>query len=239
VSAMRRAGIPRRGALALAAAALAAPALAQAPPPWPQAGPIRLIVPFASGGSTDIIARLLAEEMGRRIGQTIVVDNRPGAGAILGTGLVARAAPDGYTLVVSTISGMAVAPALYGERLGWDADRDFAHIGMILGTPYLLLVHPRLPVATLADYLERARRPPGMAYAHSGVGSVPHLVGIRLARSAGVELQHVPYRGGAQAATDAIAGVVPSVIDSLTAASAHIRAGPLRALAFTTTARVP
>ncbi|MBP0465276.1 tripartite tricarboxylate transporter substrate binding protein [Roseomonas sp. PWR1] len=223
----------RRNLLLLAPALLAAPALAQSYP-----GPVRLIVPFATGGTTDIIARLIAEEMGRRLGTTVIVENRPGAGATLGTGLVARAAPDGTTLLISTISGMAVGHTLYRDRIQWDADRDFAHIATILGTPYLLLVNPQTPMRTVADFVAAAKRPNGVAYATSGIGSVPHLVGLRLAQAAGFELQHIPYRGGSQAATDAIAGTVPSVMDSLTAASAYIRAGSLRALAFTTRERI-
>ncbi len=225
--------MPRRRHLLLAPALLAAPAFAQSYP-----GPVRLIVPFATGGTTDIIARLIAEEMGRRLGTTVIVENRPGAGATLGTGLVARAAPDGTTLLISTISGMAVGHTLYRDRIQWDADRDFAHIATILGTPYLLLVNPQTPMRTVADFVAAAKRPNGVAYATSGIGSVPHLVGLRLAQAAGFELQHIPYRGGAQAATDAIAGTVPSVMDSLTAASAYIRAGSLRALAFTTRERI-
>jgi tripartite-type tricarboxylate transporter receptor subunit TctC len=224
----------RRHLILAAPALLAGPALAQSYP-----GPVRLIVPFATGGTTDIIARLIADEMGRRLGTTVIVENRPGAGATLGTGLVARAAPDGTTLLISTISGMAVGNTLYRDRIQWDADRDFAHIAMILGTPYLLLVNPGTQMNTVADFIAAAKSPRGVAYATSGIGSVPHLIGLRLAQTAGFELQHIPYRGGAQAATDAIAGVVPSVMDSLTAASAYIRAGNLRALAFTTRARVP
>jgi len=224
----------RRRAFLASPALLATPALAQ---PYP--GPVRIIVPFAPGGTTDIITRLIADEMGRRLATTIVVENRPGAGATLGTGLVARAAPDGQTLLVSTISGMAVGHTLYRDRIQWDADRDFAHIAIMLGTPYLLLVHPAQPIRTVADFIAAARRPPGLAYATSGIGSVPHLIGLRLAQAAGFELHHIPYRGGAQAATDAIAGVVPSVMDSLTAGSAHIRAGTLRVIAFTSRERVP
>jgi tripartite-type tricarboxylate transporter receptor subunit TctC len=225
--------IARRPLLALPTL-LAVPAIGQQPYP----GPVRLIVPFATGGTTDIIARLIADEMGRRLGTTVIVENRPGAGATLGTGLVARAAPDGTTLLISTISGMAVGNTLYRDRIQWDADRDFAHIATILGTPYLLLVNPQAPMRTLADFIAAAKRPNGVPYATSGIGSVPHLVGLRLAQVAGFELQHIPYRGGAQAATDAIAGVVPSVMDSLTAASTHIRGGTLRALAFTTRERI-
>ncbi len=223
----------QRRHLLLASALLTAPALAQGYP-----GPVRLVVPFATGGTTDIIARLIAEEMGRRLATTVIVDNRPGAGATLGTGLVARAAPDGTTLLVSTISGMAVGNTLYRDRIQWDADRDFAHIATILGTPYLLLVNPGTSINTVADFVAAAKSPRGVAYATSGIGSVPHLVGLRLAQAAGFELQHIPYRGGSQAATDAIAGTVPAVLDSLTAASAYIRAGTLRPIAFTTRNRI-
>ncbi|WP_431282114.1 Bug family tripartite tricarboxylate transporter substrate binding protein [Humitalea sp. 24SJ18S-53] len=229
--------IARRSLLAATGTALlAAPALGQAA--WP-ARPIRLVIPFATGGTTDIIGRLMADEMGRFLGQTIVVDNRPGAGATLGTGLVAQAAPDGYTLLLSTISGMAVGNTLYRERITWDADRDFSHVAMLLGTPYLLVVNPRFPAQTLADYVAEAkRRPQGLEFATSGVGSVPHLLGLRLAQAAGINLTHIPYRGGSQAATDVIAGVVPSMIDSLTAASANMRVNAVRALAFSSPARI-
>jgi tripartite-type tricarboxylate transporter receptor subunit TctC len=229
----------RRRTLIAAAFAtpLAAPALAQAP--WPSR-PIRLVIPFGTGGTTDIVGRLVADEMSRFLGQTIVVENRAGAGATLGTGLVAQAAPDGYTLLLSTISGMAIGNTLYRDRIQWDADRDFAHIAMLLGTPYLLAVNPRFPAQTFADYIAEAkRRPQGIELATSGVGSLPHLIALRMAAATGIQLTHVPYRGGAQAATDVIAGQVPSMIDSLTAASANMRAGSVRTLAFSSPERIP
>ena len=217
---------------------LARPALAQ--PAWPQAGPIRLVVPFAPGGSTDIVARLVAEEMAKSLGQSIVIDNRPGAGATLGTGLVARAAPDGYTLLISVISALAVGQVLYRDRITWDADRDFAHIAMLMGTPYLLLVNTRRPWQTLAEFVAAAKDDPGkIAYGTSGVGSMPHLVALRFCAGAGIALTHVPYRGGAQASTDLTAGILPSAIDSLTAASGNIRGGQQRALAHTYPDRIP
>lgn len=229
---------PRRAFLSAAGAMLARPALAQ--PAWPAARPIRLIIPFGTGGTTDIIGRLMADEMSRHIGQAIVIENRPGAGATLGTGLVAQSAPDGYTLLLSTISGMAVGHTLYRERIQWDADRDFAHVAMLLGTPYLLVVNPRFPARSFQDYLAEARRrSQGIELATSGIGSVPHLLALRLAQATGIAITHVPYRGGAQAATDVIAGVVPSMIDSLTAASANIRGGMVRALAFSSPERIP
>jgi tripartite-type tricarboxylate transporter receptor subunit TctC len=230
--------MPNRRTLIAAGFALAAPALAQAQAPWPNR-PIRLVIPFAAGGTTDIIGRLMADEMSRQLGQPIVAENRGGAGATLGTGLVAAAPPDGYTLLLSTISGMAIGNTLYRERITWDADRDFAHVAMLLGTPYLLVVNPRFPGASVADYVAEAkRRPQGLEFATSGVGSVPHLLGLRLAQAAGMNLTHIPYRGGAQAATDVIAGVVPSMIDSLTAASANMRANAVRALAFSSPERI-
>ncbi len=236
---IRRRTALRRAALGLATAGLAAPALAQAP--WPQAQPIRFVVPFGPGGTTDIVARILAGEMSRRLGQSVVVDNRPGAGATLGTGQVARAAPDGYTLVLSVISAMVVGKILGGDRLPWDPDRDFAHVAMVMSTPYLILVRPDLPIRTPADLVAEARRrPEPFSYGTSGIGSMPHLVMLRfLAAAGGVAMTHVPYRGAAQAATDVAAGVLPMMVDSLTAASANIRSGALRPLAHTWPERVP
>jgi tripartite-type tricarboxylate transporter receptor subunit TctC len=234
--------IPRRAALALPSALpgalAAAPALAQAP--WPQAQPIRFVVPFGPGGTTDIVARILAGEMSRRLGQSVVVENRPGAGATLGTGQVARAAPDGYTLVLSVISAMVVGKVLGGDRVPWDPDRDFAHIAMVMSTPYLILVRPDLPIRTPADLVaEGRRRPQPFSYGTSGIGSMPHLVMLRFLSATGVAMTHVPYRGAAQAATDVAAGVLPMMVDSLTAASANIRSGALRPLAHTWPERVP
>lgn len=227
--------LPRR----LLLAGLATPALAQTAP-WPQAGPIRFVVPFAAGGTTDIIARILGAEMARRLGQTVIVENRPGAGATLGTGQVARAAPDGYTLVLSVISAMVVGKVLYGERVTWDPDADFAHIAMVMSTPYLILVRPGLPIRSLADFVQAARATPGgISLGNSGVGSMPHLVAARFAAAANVPIQHVSYRGAAQATADVVGGVLPGLVDSLTAASANIRAGAVRPLAHSWPERVP
>ncbi len=204
---------------------------------WPGAQPIRLIVPFPPGGATDIAARVIAQEMSAFLGQSILADNRAGASSTLGSGLAARAPADGYTLLVTTISGLAIGQTLYRDRIQYDADRSFAHVAIMMATPYMLLVDPRLPIRTLADYLAAARQRP-VDYATSGVGGVAHLLGLRLARATGARLEHVPYRGSAQAITDVLAGVVPSVIDGLTAASAHIRSGALRPLATSGPERV-
>ncbi|MFC4168500.1 Bug family tripartite tricarboxylate transporter substrate binding protein [Teichococcus aestuarii] len=215
----------------------ARPEAAQAAP-WPQAQPIRMIVPFGAGGATDIAARVIAQEMTGVLGQSIVLENRGGAGSTLGTGYVARAAADGYTLLITTISGLAIGQTLYRDRIQYDADRSFAHVAIMMGTPYLLCVDPRLPIRSLAEYLAAARAKP-MDYGTSGVGGVAHLLGLRLARATGVVLEHVPYRGSTQAITDVMAGVVPSVLDSLTATSAHLRSGALRPLATSAPQRSP
>ncbi len=218
-------------------------AVAVAPAAFGQGYPnksVKLVVPFAPGGTTDIIARILAGEMSRRLGQSVVVENRPGAGATLGTGQVARAAPDGYTLALSVISAMVVGKSLGGDRIPWDPDRDFAHVAMVMSTPYLILVRPDLPIRTPADLVAEARRrPEPFSYGTSGIGSMPHLVMLRFLSAAGIAMTHVPYRGGAQIVTDMAAGTLPMMVDSLTAASANIRSGALRPLAHTWPERVP
>jgi tripartite-type tricarboxylate transporter receptor subunit TctC len=229
----------RRRAL-LAAPLLAAPrAFAQPAQPWPRQGPVRIIVPFGTGGATDIVARLFADAMSRQLGQSFVVENRAGAGATIGTGLAARAAPDGYTLVVSTISGMGVGQTLYRDRINWDADRDFAHIGMILDTPWNLCVKPGGAFRTLSDWIEGARRANGLAYGTTGVGSVAHLLGVQLAASAGIQMEHVHYRSLTQSSADLMGGTIPGIMESLTATSGFIRAGNMLALASSAAERSP
>ncbi len=222
----------------LSAASLRRPA-AQTAQPWPRGGPIRVIVPFGTGGATDIVARLFVEAMSRHVGQSFVVENRPGAGATIGTGVAARAAPDGYTLVVSTISGMGVGQTLYRDRINWDAGRDFAHIGMILDTPWTLCVRPGGSIRTLADWIEAARRSGGLAYGTTGVGSVAHLLGVRLAAEAGIAMEHIPYRSLTQSSADLMSGNIPGIMESLTATSGFVRAGNMQALASSAIARSP
>jgi len=185
----RSSAISRRTALGAGAGLLAAPALAQAP--WPNR-PIRLLIPFAPGGSTDVVARLLGEHLQPRLGQPIVPENRPGAAATLATGQAAEAAPDGYTVLLTVISSFSVGSVLYRDQIRWDPVRSFAHIGMINRTFYALMANRNAPFNSPREMVEHARRNPGLAYATSGVGSIPHLVMLRLARAAGVEMTHVP-----------------------------------------------
>ena len=230
------ASVSRRLALASTAAWVAAPSL-HAQSAWPADRPIKLIVPFAPGGSTDGITRQIADELRGRIGQAVVVDNRAGAGSTLGTGQVAKAAPDGYTLLVSVISAFSVGSTLYRGRIDWDPDKSFAHIADILRTPYALMANKAMPFSSLAELFLSAKRVPGLSYATSGIGSIPHLVMLRFAKAAGIELTHIPYRGGAPAVADAIGGTVSMVMDGLAAAVPHLKSGALKGLGLTSSTR--
>ena len=222
--------------VASAATAVALPARAQAP--WPSK-PIKLVVPYAPGGSTDVVGRVIAEYLGQRLGQNIVVENRPGKGASIGTSQVAKAAPDGYTLVVSNISSFAIAPPLYGD-LDYDPVNDFTHITLASFNPSVLVVNPDFPAKTLAEYVAYAKaNPDKLAFATSGPGSSNHILGTMLGLTSGTKLVHIPYRGAGPAMQDVIAGNVPSMFDSLPSAAPHIKAGKVRALAVSGEKRNP
>jgi len=224
---------------------IAASAVVALPPPrraladtWPSK-PIKLVVPYAPGGTTDVVGRMIAEYLGRQLGQNIVVENRPGKGATIGTAQVAKAAPDGYTLVMSNVAAQAVSPALYGD-LDYDPLRDFVHITLASLNPSVLVVHPSFPAHTLADYIAYARaNPDKLAFATSGPGSSNHILGTLTGQVTGTRLVHVPYRGAGPAMQDTIAGVVPSMFDSLPSAAPHIKAGKVRALAVSGEQRSP
>ena len=225
---------PRRTFVATALLA-ALPARAQA---WP-AKPIRLVAPYAPGGTTDVIARMVAEYLGQRLGQNVIVDNKPGKGAMVGTALVAKAAPDGYTLLLSTISGLSISPTLYGGG-DFDPMADFVHVAIASRNPSVLVVNPAFAVRTFQDYVDYARANPGkLAFATSGAGSSNHLLGVRLEQVIGAALVHVPYRGAGPAMIDTMNGTVPSMFDSLPSAAPHIKAGKVRALAVSGEARNP
>jgi tripartite-type tricarboxylate transporter receptor subunit TctC len=226
----------RRRAFLLAAPAAAR---AQGSSDWPRARPLRLIVPFPAGGPTDAIARLLAQPMGQAIGQTIVVENRAGAGGNVGAEAAARAEPDGYTIVVTSIATHGIGPALY-PRLPFDPVRDFASIGLLHASPLVVCVGPGAAARSLGELVRLAKEKPGeIGYATSGNGTSPHAAGEMFAEQAGIRWQHVPYRGSAPAITDVLAGNVPVLIDNIISTIGHIRDGRLRALAVTTEARSP
>ncbi len=218
----------RRAALAL----LAMPAVARAQG-WAPTRPVRLVLPFAPGGLTDILARACAEQLQARIGQPVVVENRPGAGGNLAAEAVARAAPDGTTLLVATQGIIAINKAMF-TRLSYDPDADFTAIAMLAQQPNLLVVSPRaLPdVTDVAGLIAKARATPGgMPYGSNGVGSFTHLSMEIFRAAAGVEMTHVPYRGSAPLLTDMIAGTVPVAFDGLGTSAPQVRAGALRAIA--------
>lgn len=228
--------VPRRQAFALATAALLAPRPGRAQA-WPDR-PVRLVVPFAPGGTTDVLARLVAEALGRRLGQPMVVENRPGAGATVGATLVARAPADGYTLLMSNSSSHGVSPALY-PNIAYDAVADFSHIGLVATSPSVLVVTASHPARRLEDFVAQARREGEIRFAVAGIGTSSHLAGVRLGAAVGVPVTAVPYRGAGPAMTDTIAGVVPAMLDSLPSAAPHFRSGAVRALGMTAAARVP
>lgn len=201
--------------------------------------PIKLIVPFAPAGGTDIAARLLGENLSGIFGQQIVIDNRPGANGII-AGEALRASPaDGYTLLVATAASFAGAPAL-GQKLPYDVEKDFLPVAMLGLFPLVLNAAPALGVDTLKAFLDLAKSKPGkLNYASAGVGGTNHLVFELIAQATGIKLTHVPYRGAALAATDVMSGQVECMIDSLAASLQNIQGGKVKALGVTTANRQP
>ena len=227
----------RRALLAASVPAALAPrgAVAQA---WPSQ-PIRLVVPFAPGGTTDIVARLVAAGLQERLGVSIVVENRAGAGATVGSEAVARAAPDGHTLVMSNIASHAISPAVYRGRVRYDPVADFSHIVLVITNPSVWVANKDSGIRTLADAVARARSAQGLDVATSGAGSSNHLMVVRMSQLLGRELNHIPFRGAGPAMQAVIAGQVPMMSDSLPSASAHIRQGSVAAVAMASAERHP
>jgi tripartite-type tricarboxylate transporter receptor subunit TctC len=215
--------------LVAATGILALAALSAAAQPYP-ARPIRLIAPFPPGGGVDVVARTVGEKLGARLGQTIVVDNRPGAGATLGTSLAAKATADGYTLLCAPVIGLAIAHAYY-RKLDYDLRRDFAPVTKIGFGTVVLVVPPKLGVSSVKELIALAKAKPGqLSFASSGIGGLIHLTGELFKQQAGVNILHVPYKGTTQLLPDLIDGRVSLAIDSLPAHIPHIQAGRLKAL---------
>ena len=214
--------------LACGVALWSAAAVAQYP-----AKPIRLVVPFPAGGPTDIVGRTISQKLSEALGQTIIIDNRAGAGGVIGTEHVAKSAPDGYTLLVGTIGGLAVAMSLYPNR-GYDTLRDFAPVTQAVTVTNILVVHPSLPVKSVRDLLALARAKPGtLNYASSGSGTVTHLAGELLKTMAHVNIVHIPFKGGAPALTALMSGEVEMSFENSLIIVPHIKAGRARAIAVT------
>ncbi|PZQ74454.1 MAG: MFS transporter [Variovorax paradoxus] len=223
-------------ALSLAAATVALPAPAESAA-WPTK-PIRLVVGYAAGGATDVVARLVAVKLGEQLGQPVMVDNRAGANSNLGAELVARSAPDGYTLYVYTIAN-TINATLY-PKLAYDPVKDFELVGLMAKIPNILVVNPRLPIQSPADYLRYAKSSKdGITFASSGAGSSIHLSGEMFKMQSGANMLHVAYKGSAPAITDLIGGQVDSMFDNTPSALPHVQAGKLRAIAITSAQRSP
>lgn len=227
-------------AAAMASALAFSPlALAQTQVPAFPSKPVTLVVPFPPGGGTDTGARLLAEQLGRRWGQTVVVDNKGGAAGQIGADYVAKAKPDGYTLLLGNIGTQAINPLLY-PKLPYDADTAFAPISLLAELPLAMMIHPSLPARTAAEFIALARSKPGsLTYSSSGAGGAPHLAAEMFKDQSGTFILHVPYRGGGPAIADLLAGHVQLSFMTVLEASGHIKAGKLRALAVTGDKRVP
>lgn len=215
--------------LCAGAALLATASIAQTAP-YPQQ-PVRLVVGFAAGGPSDLVARAFADHAGKALSQSVVVENKPGANAVLATEAVAAARPDGLTLLAAATNHTMI-PALYAGRIKFDAAKSFAPVCTLAGSATVLVTGPSLPVRSVAEFLERARaKAGGLSYASPGLGSSPHLATEQFARLAGVTLVHVPYKGAAPAVTDLIGGQVDLSFATLGSVLPHIRAGRLTALA--------
>ena len=216
----------------LAALALSAPGQAQ---PWP-AKPVRVVVAFTAGGTTDILARAVGQQLTERLKQPFVVDNKPGAGGNLGTELVVRAQPDGYTLIVDSVGPIAVNPTLY-PKLPYNPLTDLVPIVQIAEVPNVLVVHPSVPAQTFDEFVAYAKANPGkLNYASTGIGTSSHLSGFILGKRAAIEATHVPYKG-ADALRDLLAGRVQFMFATIPSVKAHIDAGSLRAIAVSSAKR--
>ncbi|MFH1006353.1 MAG: tripartite tricarboxylate transporter substrate binding protein [Candidatus Latescibacterota bacterium] len=198
--------------------------------------PVRIVVGFTAGGPSDILARLVAQKLGESLGHRFIVDNRPGASGMIGAEMVAKAPPDGYTLLVVPATH-SVNPSLY-KKMQFNTERDFTAVGLVAEGPFVLVVHPSLPVKSVKDLIALAKSKPGqLNYASAGVGGLPHLAGELFKSMTGVQMTHIPYKGAAPATVELVGGHVPLMFNNMLSAVPHIKAGRLRALAVTTSKR--
>ena len=200
---------------------------------------VRLIVPYPPGGGNDTISRLLAPKFAENLGQQLIIDNRPGAGTTIGTALAARAAPDGYTIVMSSVATHAMAPQLYAHP-GYDPIKDFAAVTLLATTPMLLAVSAGTPYRSLQDVIAAAKANPGkLSYASGGNGTPPHLSAAIFTEKTGIQMVHVPYKGSGPALIDVMAGQIAMIIDTAASVTPHIRSGKMRGIAITGKRRWP
>jgi tripartite-type tricarboxylate transporter receptor subunit TctC len=200
----------------------------------------RIVVGFAPGGNTDLVSRILAQKLGELWGQTVVVDNRPGASGMIAGELVAKAAADGYTLLLTPQTSIAVAPALYGKA-PYDAAKDFTPITLAGSSPLLMVVHPSFPPKTFAEFVILAKKSGAntLSFGSGGIGSSPHMAGELLSAALGIKMNHIPYKGENPALTDTIGGQIPIMFGNLPVAVPYVQSGKLRGLANTASTRSP
>jgi tripartite-type tricarboxylate transporter receptor subunit TctC len=227
----RRQAMRGLGGLALLASG---PAMAEAAYPNRT---IKLIVPYPPGGTTDLLGRLIADQIKSGLNATVIVENKPGAGTTLGADLVAHASPDGYTLLLATSTTLAINKTLY-KQLPYDPGKDFAAISLVASVPFALIVNPGIPAKTLSEFIAYAKANPGLAYGSAGNGSPQHLGAELLKSQAGIAIRHVPYRGSVPAMLDVIANHIPFMIVDLEPALPQIKEGKVRVLGVTTPKRV-
>ena len=214
---------------------LAGPAQAQDYP----TKPIRLVVPFAAGGATDVLARLVGERLTASLGQQVVVDNRPGAGGNIGSDIVAKAEPDGYTILMGAVGTHAINPSLY-PKMPYDPVKDFAPVTLVASVPNVLVVNPEVPANSVQELIDLAKAKPGeLNFASSGNGTSIHLSGELFKAMTGTDIVHVPYKGSGPAVTDLLGGQVQMMFDNMPSSLPHVKAGKLRALGVTSAKRSP
>jgi len=203
---------------------------------WPSK-PVTVIVPFAAGGNTDVLARIYAERLSARLGQQFVIENRAGAGGTVGIGAMTKAAPDGYTIAVGTGAGLAINPVIMKEKLSYSADKDVAYLHLIATQPNVLVVHPSVPATTLPEFIAWVKANPGQAYATSGIGSSQHLCGEMLVQAADIKMNAVAYRASNQQMQDLIGGHIKIACDNFSSAWEQVKSNKVRALAITSAKR--
>jgi tripartite-type tricarboxylate transporter receptor subunit TctC len=234
---MRRRTIVVAVSTVLALPALMASSAAQAQAQGYPNKPVKIIVPYPPGGTSDILARAIGQKLTDSLGQTVVVENKPGANGNLGADFVAKSAPDGYTLLLCDIGALAISPSLY--KLGFDPATDFAPVTMVAYSPHILVVHPSVPVNSAKELIALAKSKPGkLNFAASSVGSAPHLAGIDFATRAGVDWAYIPYKGGAQAITDLAGGQADVMFNGMLATYPHVKSGKLKILAVSSSKRM-
>jgi tripartite-type tricarboxylate transporter receptor subunit TctC len=202
--------------------------------------PIRFVVPYAAGGTTDLLSRAIAQKLSEAIGQPVVPDNRPGAGGNVGAEIVAKSPPDGYTMLMAPVSPMAINVTLYGNKMTFNPEKDFAPITLVAKVPLVLVVHPSVPVKTLQELIALAKSKPGqLNYGSAGNGSSNHLVGEMLKTAAGIDIVHIPYRGGGPAMMAVVAGQIDMLVGQVPTVASMVNSGRLRAIAVSGAKRSP